>query len=109
MRPSIPAELSRDGMTPQSLDTLWVMLIHELTYPKYRYKEHHSRITYDSGCRGPLCQKAQRDYGWQRHKGSEPPPENGKRLYDEVLMFFWEKAVSFIEQEEARLVERLIS
>lgn len=51
-------------VAPEAHDIL-VAVRKELLDPDWAHRTHGSRKTYVVGCRGPLCTKAQRDYGRQ--------------------------------------------
>lgn len=46
---------------PETLTTLADAIITELSNSRLANRTHGLRTTYDSGCRGPLCRKANRD------------------------------------------------
>lgn len=57
----------------------------ELTEERFITRQHYSRSTYALGCRGPLCQKAERDRGRKRNKrrgGENYRPQPGWRVDD---------------------------
>lgn len=47
-------------------DKLPADVLAELTDPKFQHRQHHSRSTSRDGCRGPLCNKAEREYKARR-------------------------------------------
>lgn len=51
-------------VAPEAHDIL-IAVRKELLDPAWSHRTHGSRKTYVVGCRGPLCTKAQRDYGRQ--------------------------------------------
>ena len=60
----------------------------ELSDPRFISRKHYARATYALGCRGPLCQKAERDRGRVRNeersvaKGNEYVPAMEFRVED---------------------------
>jgi hypothetical protein len=43
-------------------------IVQELRDPDYASRQHYSRSTYASGCRGPLCRKSEKDRGRKRNE-----------------------------------------
>lgn len=57
----------------------------ELTDEDFITRKHYSRSTYALGCRGPLCQKAERDRGRKRNQrrgGEKYRPKHDWRVSD---------------------------
>lgn len=42
------------------LDQLWLDIMQELLAPEFLTRNHMSHRTYDNGCRGPACKRANR-------------------------------------------------
>lgn len=53
------------------MDNLIRSIERELANPEHAGRSHGSRSTYNKGCHGPLCRKANRDYGRERHDCNE--------------------------------------
>lgn len=72
-------------MTDAELADLWRQLCTELMNEKYQGRTHGNRRTRDAGCDGPLCKKAQRDYGRRRYtlQGSS------KFMYSDLILVAW--------------------
>lgn len=59
-------------MTIKTAQTLQRAIEKELANPKHSGRVHGRRGTYTLGCRGPLCRKANRDYGRARLNSLTP-------------------------------------
>lgn len=60
----------------------------ELLDPAWSHRKHGSRKTYVVGCRGPLCTKAQRDYGRQYQRdtrGHTRIRRSALRQFDDLI------------------------
>lgn len=69
----LPENLRLELEKPENAD-----IFLELSDSEYITRQHHSRATYALGCRGPLCQKAERDRGRTRQ---QKRAENAGRTY----------------------------
>ena len=107
--PELPPELGiTDPEILTELPELWREVCEELLVPMWRRRSHLHRKTYESGCRGPLCRKANRDFVY-RTSEEEFIPRNKARRFDTVLMFFMVEAQHRIEEEEARMLEKILA
>lgn len=85
---NIPEDLRTELEKPENAD-----IFLELNDSKFVHRLHHSRATYASGCRGPLCQKAERDRGRRRQEARAieagrvyiPVPQHRKLDREELL------------------------
>lgn len=89
MLTNLPEDLRRELEKPENAD-----IFLELNDSEYITRQHHSRATYALGCRGPLCQKAERDRGRtrQERRAEEagrpyiPVPQHRKHVDREDLL-----------------------
>lgn len=94
MLTDMPTDLRAEIEKPENAD-----IFLELTDSNFITRQHHSRATYASGCRGPLCQKAERDRGRRRQEARAeqagrtyiPVPQHRKLDREELLtrVFEW--------------------
>lgn len=72
-------------MSPKTLDTLRRAIELELANPAHISRTHGRRWTYNKGCRGPLCRRANREYmrSWLNSSNPVGPSEAHDR---EALM-----------------------
>lgn len=79
-------------------DELWPLLLHcreELLAPEYAAYVHGRRATKALGCNGPMCRKANRDYGrtvQRRINGAQTERISAIRQFDAFLDAFIEYA-----------------
>ncbi len=84
----IPHDIRLMLSDPENVDILF-----ELNDPDHSSRLHYSRATYARGCRGPLCQKAEKDRGRKRYQARRanaekeytPDPERRKESRDSVM------------------------
>lgn len=91
-------------MTDAELADLWRQLVSELLNEKFQGRTHGNRRTRDAGCKGPLCKKAQRDYGRRRYalQGSS------KFTYSDLILVAWYPiAQRRLTQARQSLLERI--
>ena len=67
---------------------LWVQVVNELEDAEYRTRSHHNAGTYNQGCRGPLCRKANREHPRRKTPEVSPAQLRDERVYDPVLEYF---------------------
>lgn len=94
MLTDMPSDLRTELEKPENAD-----IFLELTDSEYITRQHHSRATYALGCRGPLCQKAERDRGRRRQEAKAtnagrtyiPVPQHRKLDREDLLnaVFEW--------------------
>lgn len=73
------------------MDSLIRAIEKELANPKHSHRVHGRRWTYNAGCRGPLCRKANRDYGRERHTSEAPRGPYAARDRDALMDAYIER------------------
>ena len=101
MMPPLPLGLDAEGI---DLKQVWSEVVHELADRKFRGRSHHNRKTYEHGCLGPLCRKANRDYMRRR-----TTPNKKYQQLDPILVFFFEEARAQLAADEEAAPLRLTS
>lgn len=71
----------------QMCDQIWQHIYEELIAPEHQGRSHHNVGTYDKGCRGPLCTKANREHP-RRKVAVTPLQLRQERIYDPVMEYF---------------------
>lgn len=114
--PDIPVELMPDGIGEKEalhplvferdMEKLWSDICFELTDTQFTRRTHHNRKTYQVGCHGPLCLKANRDWAYRRASVGAPPATEARK-YDLLILFFGEQAKKRIAEQEAAMMERI--
>lgn len=67
---------------------LWRQVMEELKSAPYRTRSHHNVGTYNQGCRGPLCRKANREHPRRKTPEVSLSQLREERIYDPVLEYF---------------------
>lgn len=66
---------------------LWSDVVKELSASEFQDRSHHNVGTYDVGCRGPLCRKANREHP-KRRKSESRLAARAERIYDPIIEFY---------------------
>lgn len=75
------------GDHDQMCSILWQECWDEMMTAEYLQRAHHNNGTYDAGCRGPLCRKAQREH--PKRRGTQAVNIlQADRVYDPILEYF---------------------
>lgn len=69
-------------------EELWSEIVTEILDPDYLKRAHHNTGTYDIGCRGPLCRKAQREHPRRKSPVGNVIMLREERVYDPVIEYF---------------------
>lgn len=90
--PELPPELGvTDPEILTELPRIWREVCTEILDQKFKTRSHLNRKTYEVGCRGPLCTKANRDH-FYRLSTAEHITKHKARRFDTVLLFFMVEA-----------------
>lgn len=111
-RPKIPDELMMwpeldISARTEILEQLWNDIWAELNNPEYATRNHHTRGTYDDGCRGPMCTKANRDNPRRKQDPLNSMPLRAERMLDAVAEFYHVIAKHRIKEYKRHLLERI--
>lgn len=93
-RPPIPTEILSLSVEPPTADydgeceALWKAVCEEFFDTEYVPRSHHSIGTYNKGCRGPLCRKANREHPRRASGESTVGQLRYQRIFDPVLEYF---------------------
>lgn len=101
--PALPAHI-KPVLEEDEIQDLWNKMIQELLNADWNGRTHHNRRTYDAGCKGPLCAKAQREHGRRRMSVS---PSERYRFIDSVLDFWKPIAEERIEIARQQMLVEL--
>ena len=66
----------------------WEQVLAEVMDQEYIRRSHHNVGTYDQGCRGPLCRKAQREHPRRKSPAGVTTQLREERIYDPVIEYF---------------------
>lgn len=86
------------------LETLWVLILRELTDKNFKNRTHGSRRTSEAGCQGPVCRKAVREHGRRR---AQREASGRYRYLDPIIDFFERDALNQLEMAELSALKRL--
>jgi len=92
--PEIPSDIFNAALEDQDLfyhdrcRELWQEVIEEVMEEEYSGRQHHNTGTYNQGCRGPLCRKANREHPRRNTTAPTPLQLRDERVYDPVLEYF---------------------
>jgi len=90
--PTLPPELGiTDPDILSELPQLWRDVCREILDEDFKTRSHLHRKTYEVGCHGPLCTKANRDFA-NRLSTSEYRRWHPARRFDVPLLFFMVEA-----------------
>jgi len=107
--PELPPELGvTDPEVLADLPELWRAVCEELLDEKFKTRTHLNRKTYEVGCHGPLCTKANRDFVYRMSERDKITRHRARR-FDTALLFFYVTAERRIDEEKSRLIERIVS
>lgn len=84
----IPDELFSDAMDHHYLSELWAQICEELSETKYLGRSHNAG-TYERGCHGPVCRKANREHTRRKATAGVLIHAQDDRIYDPVVEFFY--------------------
>ena len=89
-------------------EELWDEVLNEMLDGTFTNRQHHNSSTYDSGCRGILCRKANRD-----HPRRKPTHDQShlytreERIFDPVLEYFHVVAKHRVKIARMELLQEL--
>jgi len=86
-RPGIPDELFSKDFNTDRLSELWSDICDELSDTRFTSRSHNAG-TYEQGCRGPVCRKANREHYRRKAKGGVFVRPDADRIYDPVIEYF---------------------
>lgn len=85
--PIIPREIFSTPDMEYCKD-LWESVCNEFLDETYASRAHHNAGTYDKGCHGPLCRKANREHARRRKANRTAILLREEQLYDPVMEYF---------------------
>lgn len=103
--PSLPAEFGENCLGEDVTQELWNKVILELLNADWTGRTHHNRRTYDAGCKGPLCAKAQREHS--RRRSQTTTPSEKYRFMDAALDYFKPIAEQRIDEAREHMIMQL--
>lgn len=87
-----------------SLFGLWDEICREVCDAEYANRTHGNRRTYDAGCKGPKCSKAQREHG--RRRTSTNPSEKYQYL-DPIIDAWYSLAAARYREVQSAMLEQV--
>lgn len=90
-------------------EDFWKEVCDELSDPEYSKRSHHNVGTYDQGCRGPLCRKANREHPRRKRSDRGVPVYllREERIFDPVLEYFHTVMKYRIRQYQQEIIKEL--
>lgn len=85
--PLVPITIHNGSLIEQRCLELWDDICAEITDPTYSGRSHNSG-TYEQGCRGPVCKKANREHYRRKAPGGVLAHSQDDRIYDPVIEYF---------------------
>lgn len=92
--PTIPVEIFNIALEEADLfydsrcNELWADVLTEVLDEHFNTRQHHNVGTYNQGCRGPLCRKANREHPRRKSPAVTATQLREERVYDPVLEYF---------------------
>lgn len=87
LEPPVPTPLDDENFDPKILSDLWVNICSELSDSSYQGRSHNAG-TYEKGCRGPVCRKANREHYRRNATAGVLIHALDDRIYDPVVEYF---------------------
>lgn len=92
--PGVPVEIFNIALDDADLfyhdrcGELWQEVLSEVLDENFNTRQHHNVGTYNQGCRGPLCRKANREHPRRKSSAGTVTQLREERVYDPVLEYF---------------------
>lgn len=99
--PELPPELGiTDPEILTELPRIWREVCTEILDQDFKTRSHLNRKTYEVGCRGPLCTKANRDFADRLRTSDHLLRKHRIRKFDVPLLFFMVEAQKLFSIEK---------